>query len=163
MEQCVPIYSGVYTIDFNDIDIINDKDRQIRWEIYPESFKKERVEYIKGHNFGDKVFVHGDICDDNIIISANGELNMIDFADAVLAPIEYEHELVAIDVFKFETALLRGFFGNYTTEWLSELCFNGLLIHDFGSDTIKEHIGEPCKFQCLDDLRKSITEKIENG
>ena len=146
---------------FNGIDIINDKDRQTRWDKYPEKFKKERAEYIRTHDFGKKVFVHGDIGGDNIIISADGEIYLIDFADAVLAPIEYEHELIAIDVFNFDPALLQGFFGSYITDGLTELCFNGLLIHDFGADTIEEHLAKPCDFQCLDDLRKAIEQKIK--
>ena len=146
---------------FNGIDVIHDKSRQWRWDKFPEQFKKERLAYKKAHEFGEKVFVHGDIGGDNMIISTNGEIYLIDFADAVMAPIEYEHELVAIDVFEFDPALLHGFFGNYTTSGLVELCFNGLLIHDFGGDTIEEHIGKPSEFQCLDDLRKRLKQKID--
>jgi len=147
---------------FNGIDVIHDKSRQRRWDKFPEQFRKERLTYKEAHEFGEKVFVHGDIGGDNMILSTNGELYLIDFADAVMAPIEYEHELVAIDVFEFDPALLHGFFGSYTTSELAELCFNGVLIHDFGGDTITEHIGRPSEFQCLDDLRKRLKQKIDD-
>jgi tRNA A-37 threonylcarbamoyl transferase component Bud32 len=145
---------------FNNIDIINDKSRQKRWGKYADSFKAERVEYIKSHNFGKKVFVHGDIGGDNIIVSVSGEIYLIDFADAVLAPLVYEHQLVAVDVFTFDRALLQGFFGDYTNEELIEICFNGLLIHDFGGDTIEEHIADPCEIRSLRDLRERIYKLI---
>ncbi|MCL2298795.1 MAG: aminoglycoside phosphotransferase family protein [Firmicutes bacterium] len=146
---------------FNGIDVIHDKNRQWRWGKFPEQFKKERLAYKNAHEFGEKVFVHADIGSDNMILSTDGELYIIDFADAVMAPIEYEHALVAIDVFEFDPALLHGFFGNYTASGLAELCFNGLLIHDFGGDTIEEHIGKPSEFQCLDDLRTRLKQKID--
>jgi len=148
---------------FNGIDAIHDKSRQWRWDKFPEQFRKERLAYIKAHEFGERVFVHGDIGGDNMILSADGEIYVIDFADAVLAPIEYEHELIAIDVFQFDPALLHGFFGNYTINELAELCFNGVLIHDFGGDTIEEHIGKPSEFQCLEALRQKIYDKVRGA
>ncbi|MCL2495601.1 MAG: aminoglycoside phosphotransferase family protein [Oscillospiraceae bacterium] len=147
---------------FNAIDVIHDKSRQWRWDKFPEQFRKERLAYIKAHEFGERVFVHGDIGGDNMILSTDGEIYVIDFADAVLAPIEYEHELIAIDVFQFDPALLHGFFGNYTINELAELCFNGVLIHDFGGDTIEEHIGKPSELHCLDDLRKRLKQKLDD-
>ena len=145
---------------FNAIDVINGEERQWRWNKYPERFKAERLAYIKTHDFGEKVFVHGDIGGDNIIISKQGEIYIIDFADAVLAPICYEHELVAVDVFTFDPLLINGFFGGDAIGSLAELCFDGLLIHDFGADTIAEHIGKPQELQNLDELRKRLQQKI---
>jgi len=147
---------------FNPIDVINDKDRWKRWDKYPERFKSERIAYIQSHDFGQKVFVHGDLSGDNILLTSHGGLCILDFGDAVLAPIVYEQELIAIDIFTFDPALLYGFFGNYQVDELADLCFNGLLIHDFGGDTVEEHIGKPGKFQCLEDLRKKLKEKFEH-
>ncbi|MDR0445898.1 MAG: aminoglycoside phosphotransferase family protein, partial [Oscillospiraceae bacterium] len=106
------------------------------------------------------VFVHGDIGGDNIILSKDGGIYILDFADAVLAPAAYEHSLVAIDVFTFNPALLRGFFGDYTVESLTDICFDGLLIHDFGGDTVEEHICAPRELNTLADLRRRIEERI---
>jgi len=141
---------------FNGIDIINDKGRYMRWSKYPERFKMERLAYIKTRDFGEKVFVHGDLCGDNILLTPQGELYIIDFADAVLAPKIYEHALVAVELFKFDPALLHGYFGEYTADGLAAICFNGLLIHDFGGDVVEQHLGKINEFQTLDDLQKSL-------
>ena len=147
---------------FNDIDVINDKSRQFRWEKYPEKFKEERIGYIKGRDFGEKVFVHGDLCGDNILLSPQGGLYIIDFADAVLAPIIYEQALVAVELFELDPALLRGYFGDMGAADLADLCFNGLLIHDYGGDILNNHIGKISDMDSLDKLGSMILRAIQS-
>ena len=145
---------------FNGIDVIKDKKRYFRWNQYTERFKAERLDYIHSHVYEEKVFVHGDLCGDNILLTPKGEIFIIDFADAVLAPIAYEHGHVAVELFNFDSALLKGFFGDYRVEELTEICFNGLLIHDFGGDIIKQYLGEPKEFKKLENLRERLEQKI---
>jgi serine/threonine-protein kinase RIO1 len=141
---------------FNSIDVIYDKDRYRRWDKYPMHFRDERLAYIKSHKYGKKVFVHGDLCGDNILLTRRGELYIIDFADAVLAPVVYEHALIAVGLFGFDAALIRGYFGDCSADELAEICFNGMLIHDFGGDIIVHQVGKENEFQQLDDLRNKI-------
>ena len=148
---------------FNGIDVIKDKGRYHRWDKYPESFKEERLAYIQTHDYGEKVFVHGDLCGDNILITPQGDLNIIDFADAVYAPKVYEHALVVVELFDLDPALLQGYFGDCPMDELIEVCFDGLLIHDFGGDVVEQHIGKQDAFLVLDDLRKELKQKIERG
>jgi aminoglycoside phosphotransferase (APT) family kinase protein len=145
---------------FNGIDVINDKGRYRRWDNYPERFKTERLEYIKTHDFGQNVFVHGDLCLDNILLSPEGELYIIDFADAVLAPVIYEHALAAY-AFEFDAMLLRGFFGDYTTDGFTDMFFDGLLIHDFGGSIVSDYFGNPNEIVSLEDLRERICELVK--
>jgi len=144
---------------FNDIDVINDKGRYRRWDNYPEYFKAERLAYIKSHEFGENVFVHGDLCLDNMLLTPDGELYIIDFADAVFAPVIYEHALVAFS-FELDPMLLRGYFEDYTNDTFTEMCFNGLLIHDFGGDIVRDYIGKPDEFKNLEYLGKKLKLKI---
>jgi len=137
---------------FNGIDVIKDKSRHFRWNKYPECFKSERLNYIHSHDYGERVFVHGDLCADNILLSPGGDIFIIDFADAVLAPLVYEHSHVAVELFNFDPAFLKGFIGDYTVNELTDICFNGLLIHDFGGDIVEHRIGEPKEFKKLADL-----------
>jgi len=141
----------------NDRDVIHDRSRHWRWEKYPERFKRERSEYLSTHNFGEKVFVHGDLCGDNILITGGGGINIIDFADAVMAPVAYEQALVASELFRFEKTFLRGYFGEYERNELTDLCFNGLLIHDFGGDIVKQRVANPKEISCLSDLRNKLS------
>ena len=146
---------------FNGIDVLNDEGRFRSWDDYPEQFKAERLAYIKTHDFGEKVFVHGDLCLDNILLSPAGELYIIDFADAVLAPIIYEHALMAF-AFEFDPALIQGYFGDYTLGRFADMCVDGLLIHDFGGDIIRDYLENISGIDNLRDLRKLLIQKINS-
>jgi len=141
---------------FNGIDVIHDKDRQKRWGKYTEHFRNERLNYIHSHDFGEKVFVHGDMNGDNLLLTHDQKLFIIDFADAVLAPVVYEHALIACELFQFDKAFMTGYFGNYNIDEITELVFNGILIHDFGGDIIEQHVGHLSEFDSLSQLRERL-------
>ncbi|MFE6795807.1 aminoglycoside phosphotransferase family protein [Paenibacillus chitinolyticus] len=141
---------------FNGIDVIRDKDRQNRWEKYSEHFRKERLNYIHSHDFGEKVFVHGDLNGDNLLLTHDQKLYIIDFAEAVLAPAVYEHALIACELFRFDKAFMTGYFGDYNMDEITELVFNGILIHDFGGDVIEQHVGQLSEFDSLKKLRERL-------
>jgi thiamine kinase-like enzyme len=141
---------------FNGIDVINDKGRYRRWDKYSAAFRQERLNYIKTHDYGEKVFVHGDLCSDNILVADDDQLFIIDFADAVTAPIIYEQAHVASELFQFDKAFLTGYFGEYNTEWLADLCFNGLLIHDFGGDIVEQHVAKSEEITSLKILHQRL-------
>ena len=145
---------------FNGVDVINDKGRYRRWDPYPQQFREERLEYIKSHNYDEMVFVHGDLCEDNILLTPEGEVYIIDFADAVLAPVIYEHTLIAFYVFEFGSALLKGYFGDLSKDDYFEMLFDGLLIHDFGGDMVKDYIGKPEEFRTLEDFKVGLYAKL---
>ena len=145
---------------FNKADPVNDESNSWSWEEYPERFRKERLKYIHSYNYGQKVFVHGDLCSDNILLTPQGELFLIDFADAILAPVIYEHALIAIELFELDPALMRGYFGEYNADEMTEICFNGILIQGYGGEILPWNIGKPAEFQCLDDLRKRLDSKL---
>ena len=147
---------------FNDIDIFADEDRSERWSIYPDEFRLERLSYINSHDYGEKVYVHGDLNSNNVIITDDGKLCIIDFADAVLAPKVYEDAYIAAELFKFDSVLLRGYFSDYSEEELVGIITDGLLIHDFGGDVVRKYLGKPEEFHCINDLRKRIYEKLTN-
>ena len=147
--------------DFNGIDVLLDQGRYRRWSIFTEKFRDDRLEYLHNHNFGTKVFVHGDLCGDNLIIDNKNCIYILDFADSVLAPIVYEHAHLATVLFGFNTNYLNGFFGKYSTNELVDLCFDGLLMHDFGADIIREKIAASNELTCLNDLRKKLYKLIE--
>jgi serine/threonine protein kinase len=148
--------------DFNGIDVMRGEGRYNKhWGKYSERFKTERLEYLHTHDFGEKVFVHGDLCYDNFVIDDSG-IYIIDFADAVMAPVCYEHAHLICGLFDFDKSYLRGYFGEYNIDELVDICFDGLLIHDFGWDFITW--GNRAKVEeidCLNDLRKKLCELIK--
>jgi len=147
---------------FNGIDAIHDRSRWKRWGKFPERFQQERAAWIGTHDFGEFVFCHGDLCGDNILIAPDGGIYIIDFADALLAPIDYEHALLAAD-FGYDPALMRGYFGDEPPEELAERCFAGTLIHDFGGDIAADRIAKPEEIGCLEALRRRMYQKMEGA
>jgi len=146
---------------FNGIDVIHDKNRQKRWNKYSEMFKIERLEYLNNNVFDEKIFVHGDLCYDNLIIGNKGSIYIIDFADSVIAPKVYEHAHLASVLFNFDKSYLQGYFGEYRVDNLVDLCFDGLLIHDFGGDIISQNIAKVNEITCLNDLRNKLYQLIK--
>jgi len=147
---------------FNSIDAIHDRSRWERWGKFPKRFREERAAWIGTHDFGEFVFCHGDLCGDNMLISPRGEIYIIDFADAVLAPMDYEHALLAAE-FDFDPALMCGYFGDEPWEQLARRCFEGLLIHDFGGDIVAQRIAKPEEIGCLEALRQKIYDKVKGA
>jgi thiamine kinase-like enzyme len=146
--------------NFNSVDV---KQRHKRWNKdyeFPESFKTERLEYIKNHDFGEMIFIHGDLCEDNILIDNKNNIYIIDFADAVKAPQSYEHAHLVTELFNFDKSYLRGYFGGYATDELVDICFDGILLHDFGGYIVNDYLGKAESINCLKDLRDRLYDKF---
>lgn len=145
---------------FNGVEAIPAALTEKRWEKYPESFLQDRLDLIQKRAYGPPVFVHGDLNGDNILLDCQGNLSIIDFADAVLAPKLYEDALAAVELFHFDAALLQGYFGEYQPDELARLCLEGLLIHPFGANVLAEHVAPPPELSSVEDLYRRIRERI---
>jgi hypothetical protein len=62
---------------------------------------------------------------------------VLDFADAVCAPFIYEYAPLIVDAFSFDQKFLEGFFGEIAIQELISLTIHGLLIHEYGYQSIK--------------------------
>jgi len=148
---------------FNNYDIIIRALYCERWNKFPLSFQYERKEYLKNYKITNPVYVHGDLNPDNVLIDNTGKLYIIDFADAVLAPPEYELAAIVCQLFCFEKPYMDGYFGKYDATELAEKCFDALLLHDFGYNIIR------CNFGCIDEitslavLRERLCTAIKNN
>jgi serine/threonine protein kinase len=144
---------------FNSIDV---KQRHNRWneDGFSENFMSERLEYIKSHDFGEMIFIHGDLCADNILIDNKNNIYIIDFADAIKAPQCYEHAHIATELFNFDKSYLRGYFGGYTADELVDICFDGILLHDFGGYIINDYLARAENINCLNDVRDILHDKF---
>ena len=147
--------------DFNSVDIINDPERSRRWDCYTESFRADRRAYIDRLDTSARVFVHGDLNADNILVDRDGNLRVIDFADAVKAPKFYEQALIATELFKFDPDLISSYFGDMSPESLAKTIVDGLLIHDFGGDIIRQRIAPQSELESVDDLYTHILLKLK--
>ncbi len=144
---------------FNNHDL-HSKQAEDRWKAFPPCFQRERKEYLKAHKGHLEVYVHGDLNPDNIIVKANKEICLIDFADALTGPVELELAAVICDGFKFDADYINGFIGKYDKNILTEKILYGLSIHDYGVNIIGDNIGVPEKIFSLAELRERIAKRV---
>lgn len=148
---------------FNGCDIVKRAQHCKRWNTFPLSFQYERSDYLKKYKVKNPVYVHGDLNPDNVLVDTAGKLYIIDFADAVLAPPEYELAALICELFCFEKPYMDGYFGKYDAAELAEKCFEGILLHDFGYDIIRCNLGCIDEITSLAELKERLYTAIKNN
>jgi len=113
---------------YDDSKIINHE----LWNIMPESFREDRKNYLSSVKIPAPVFVHGDLGHRNIIIDKRGRLNLIDFADGIIAPYYLEYKYYLGDEIIKELC-----FGDCTKDELYEIFTIVCLIDYYGAELIK--------------------------
>jgi AAA+ superfamily predicted ATPase len=98
-----------------------------------------------------------------VLIDTAGTLFIIDFADVVLAPSDYELAAVVCDLFCFEKPYMDGYFGEYDAVKLAEKCFDGLMLHDFGYNIIRCNFGRIDEITNLAVLKERLYTAIKNN
>lgn len=126
-----------------------------RWKLFPEAFRRQRLELLADWQ-PEAVFVHGDLNADNLMVTPENRLVLIDFADSRTAPFETELAALVCDGFRFPKAYLQGFLGNNDRAALAKDLARGLLLHDYGAWIIRDRIGPPASFHTLDHLERSL-------
>lgn len=120
------------TVDVKEKSMANS-----RWNVLSNEIVAQRRELVKNYNMPNKVYVHGDITGDNVLITQNGMLYIIDFADGTIAPKEYEFAPILFDLFDFDKLMIDEFIGTQNIEEFTEKCFYGILMHEFGIYFVK--------------------------
>ncbi|MGI6665700.1 MAG: aminoglycoside phosphotransferase family protein [Christensenellaceae bacterium] len=107
------------------------------------------------------VLNHGDLNEDNILVSPTGALYVIDFGDAVIAPAYYELPPIVFELFREDKTLIAAFLGKDDRQLFFENLTCGLALHDFGGDIIAQF----CKRNGIDAMSiqniELLKEKIE--
>lgn len=149
--------------DFNGIDAISRAVASKRdWASFTPNFIEERLKWLETYQPDNNVFVHGDLNPENILISHDKKVFIIDFADSVKAPPDYELAAVVCQTFEFKKAYMSGFFGeDYSIYDITEKCFRGVLMHDFGANIIKNNFYNPENISGLDFLKECIYKTIK--
>lgn len=133
---------------------------EARWDCFPEAFRAERAAYLARVPYGAPVYVHGDLTRDNILVTPEGAIRVIDYADALTAPPEVELACVMCEAFQLEKPYLAGFFGTYAPGALAETCLAGLLLHDFGANIVCDRFAAPRDVENVAVLRRLIRERL---
>lgn len=144
------------------VDILKTAAENQRWHTFPENFRRELTQYWSRLATGPLFLVHGDLNPDNILLCPEGPL-LLDFGDSLAAPRCYEDAVVAAELFRFQPDFMRGYFGGQASVQIAELCFQGLLLHDFGANILCDRFGSPAALHNLADLKKLLYQRVSKA
>lgn len=117
------------------IDLLERAVENPRLSELPDTLAEELCERAKGLDLSQKVLVHGDLTGENLLVSPEGKLLVIDCADACLAPAWYELGPIAVELFRCDPLLLQELAGKEPEEF-SEKLLDCISIHDFGASLL---------------------------
>ena len=150
--------------NFTPIDIIKFASCNVGWKIkgFPESFLAELSAFLENFNMGQKVYCHGDFHEGNILVDDNMKVSLVDFADAMYAPAEYELVYIVSSLFGFEKPYMEGYFGeNYVVDDILELCMMWLPVHAWTYGMLAEIIGPAEEITSFAVMRERLKDWIE--
>lgn len=108
-----------------------------RWNELNNKIVTQVKELVSSYDMQNKVYVHGDITSENVMLTQNGMFYIIDFADSRIAPKEYELPPILFDLFDFDKIMINEFIDGQDIESFVEKCFYGILMHEFGFYFVK--------------------------
>lgn len=128
-----------YNTTVTDININLYREKNIPnniWDIFPPIIKNQvREAYNNSSNFNDFAHVYGDMHGNNIIIDKEGNINLIDLADAVIAPKICEYESIIFGLFECDKTMIREF--RKDIDNFEEKLFLSVIYHRFGAFSVE--------------------------
>ncbi|MBR5536527.1 MAG: aminoglycoside phosphotransferase family protein [Clostridia bacterium] len=128
---------------------------EARWELFSETFRREREAFLERWH-PEHVFVHGDLNADNLLVTPEGKLYLIDFADCRRAPVETELAALVCDGFALPPQWNRGFLGEEDPQRTAASLVAGLLLHDYGAWIIRDRVAPPQNLHTLGELAEHL-------
>lgn len=136
-QLCQKLNLPVSTQPFLIFDFYGEFEQNERWSPFPAAFRQQALEQIAQMDFSNLVYVHGDLTEDNLIVTPKGELACIDFADNKLAPADYELPPILFSLFGFQKDLIKAYQADEPNAHFIRRILQALLIHDFGGDFVQ--------------------------
>ncbi len=109
-----------------------------RWNCFPPSFCNDRRTVLAGVTFDNCIYTHGDLTAENTILSDDGTIYIIDFADSRIAPAYYEWTPIVFGLFGCDKTMMETYFGHYLCDSFYEQLTLSVLMHEFGAGVIKD-------------------------
>lgn len=122
---------------FPSVDVRERVQHNPRWDDLSPAVVSQLRALVRDAALPARVYVHGDITGENVLISPDGTLYLIDFADGRIAPAAYELPPILFDLFDFDPLMMRGFMGRGNAAQFAQECFYGILLHEFGVYFVK--------------------------
>lgn len=127
----------IITEEYPAADIKTQVLTNTRWNIFDNQVVVQIKALIDNYGINHKVYVHGDITGDNVMIDEKGKIYIIDFADGTIAPKEYEYPPIIFDLLDFDKIMINEFIGKQNVVEFTEKCFYGILMHEYGAYFMK--------------------------
>lgn len=143
------------------IDLLKRAVENHRLSALPPALAEELRDRARGLDLSQKVLVHGDLTGENLLVTREGKLLVIDCADACLAPAWYELGPIAVELFRCDPFLLREFAGEQKEEFVKRL-LDSISIHDFGAGLLIAVAGRDqlSPFSRLEEVRNFFLKKV---
>lgn len=152
-----PVNSTIKSIASKNMD-----DKLMRMNGLNKKLITELIELSSKVSLNNSVLVHGDITRDNILISRNHNITLIDFADCVIAPSFYELPAIIFELFLCDKELVTCFVDNMNKDVFINLLIEGLSIHICCGNILKDYFTRiNMSFQTIDSIisLKSLLKK----
>lgn len=151
-----PASGTIVPIDLKDRARHNDRLQKLT-----PSLREELLARLEGLTWENPVLVHGDLTGENLLVREDGNLVLLDCADACLAPSWYELGPLVFELFRCQGSLLKLFAG-VERELFVERVLDCVCLHDFGADFLyqlaqKEDL---TPFTHLDQVRTVLWERM---
>ncbi|MDR2933041.1 MAG: aminoglycoside phosphotransferase family protein [Oscillospiraceae bacterium] len=109
-----------------------------RWDVFPPALKSEVMEKASALSSDSFVYVHGDLTGENVLITEDGGIRVIDFGDSHIAPASYEWPPLILELFRCDPILIRAFLGREPDNDMIETLTQAVMIHDFGAGFVRD-------------------------
>lgn len=146
------------------VDLVERAVHNPRLVSLPQALQEELIRRARRVDLSAPVLVHGDLTGENLLVDDSGKVVLIDCADACMAPFWYELPPVVFELFRQDAVLLQAFVGENREEFLEQL-LDGLALHDFGGDILREFAkreGIPLgSLTSLEQVKQMLGSKLE--
>lgn len=121
-----------------DIDLRERALHNPRLNALPAHLRADLRERVTRLSWDEDVVTHGDLTGENVLVMPDGTVAIIDTADAVLGPAYYELPPLVFELFRCDGELVKAFQGGKPQGAFIPDLLDGLALHDFGADIIRE-------------------------
>lgn len=111
-----------------------------RLNMLPDGLRADMIRRTEALGWDRDVIVHGDMTGENLLVTPQGGLVLIDFADSVLGPYWYEYAPIVFELFDCDHDLVRAFAGEGDLRAFVREVVDAVALHDFGANIL-------CDFQ----------------
>lgn len=143
------------------VDLLKRAVENPRLQALPPKLREEMGRRAGSLDLRHPVLVHGDLTGENLLVDEEGNLTLIDCADACLAPAFYELAPIVFELFQCQKGLLRLFAGE-EGESFTERVLDAVCLHDFGAHMLRDaplREGLP-PFESLHDAKAFLLGKL---